>query len=54
MNPSINPPPARAEIAAMEPFPGLDLDAVFVVSDERQAGIALAELMTAEAVGFDT
>lgn len=54
MNPSINPPPPRAEIAAMEPFPGLGMDAVFVVSDERQAGIALAELMTAGSVGFDT
>lgn len=38
----------------MEPFAGLGMDAVFVVSDERQAGIALAELMTAGTVGFDT
>lgn len=38
----------------MEPFEGLDLDRVFVVSSARQAGIALDELMQAALVGFDT
>ncbi len=47
-------PPHKTEIAAMEPFEGLALDSVFVVSDERQAAIACEELLRAELVGFDT
>lgn len=48
-----NPPP-KEEIAAMEPFAGLDLGSVFVVSSERQARIACEELLQAGVVGFDT
>jgi len=54
MSPAIKSPPPKAEIAAMEPFSGLGLDSVFVVSDERQARIACEELMQAGTVGFDT
>jgi ribonuclease D len=38
----------------MEPFEGLGLESVFVVSDKQQAEIACQELMRAEVVGFDT
>ncbi len=38
----------------MEPFEGLQMDSVFVVSTGRQANIALKELKTAQVVGFDT
>jgi ribonuclease D len=47
-------PPPKAEIATMEPFAGLSLESVFVVSDQQQAESALEELMRAEVVGFDT
>jgi ribonuclease D len=47
-------PPLKAEIAAMEPFAGLSMESVFVVSDQRQAEIACEELLRAEVVGFDT
>lgn len=46
--------PHKAEIAEMEPFEGLQMDRVFVVSTERQALLALAELTEAGVVGFDT
>jgi ribonuclease D len=47
-------PPLKADIAQLEAFAGLSLERIFVVSDERQAGIALEELMAAGEVGFDT
>jgi ribonuclease D len=53
MSASKSPPP-KAEISTMEPFDGLGLESVFVVTDERQALIACEELLRAEAVGFDT
>lgn len=46
--------PLKADIADLEPFPGLPLDQIFVVTDERQATLALTELMAAGEVGFDT
>jgi len=46
--------PHKADIAELEPFSGLGIEQIFVVTCERQAGIALDELMRAEAVGFDT
>jgi ribonuclease D len=46
--------PHRDEIAEMELFEGLDLDRVFLVTNKRQADIALDELMAARQVGFDT
>jgi hypothetical protein len=54
MSPAPKSPPLKAEIAAMEPFAGLGMESVFVVSDQRQAEIACKELMQAEMVGFDT
>jgi ribonuclease D len=47
-------PPAKTEIAELEPFSGLDLERIFVVTNERQAAQALEELMEAALVGFDT
>ena len=47
-------PPTKEEIAAMEPFIGLGLEKIFVVTNGQQAEIARAELMAAGAVGFDT
>lgn len=49
-----NTTPTKDEIAAMELFGGLGLEEIFVVSDARQANIALTELMAAGTVGFDT
>ena len=54
MSPAPKSPPLKAEIAAMEPFEGLSIDSVFVISGPRQAQIAYEELMRAEVVGFDT
>ena len=47
-------PPHKADIADLEPFDGLSLAQIFVVTDERQAALALAELLQAGEVGFDT
>ncbi len=47
-------PPHKADIADLEPFDGLSLAQIFVVSDARQAALAVAELTTAREVGFDT
>lgn len=47
-------PPTKDEIAAMEPFGGLGLEEIFVVTNAKQAEIARAELMACGAVGFDT
>lgn len=47
-------PPSKIDIALLEPFQGLGLDRIFVVTDERKAEVALAELMAAGEVGFDT
>ena len=47
-------PPHKADIAELELFEGLGMERVFVVTNERQAGLALEELTVAQAVGFDT
>lgn len=47
-------PPHKSDIAELELFEGLGIKQVFVVSSERQAGLALKELMSAGTVGFDT
>ena len=47
-------PPHKDDIAAMELFAGLEMEQVFVVTNQRQAGIAFDELMAAGFVGFDT
>lgn len=46
--------PHKADIAELEPFEGLGMECVFVVTSGRQAGLALKELMGAGVVGFDT
>ena len=47
-------PPSKTAIAALEPFAGLGLESIRVVTNARQAGIAMEELMQAGCVGFDT
>jgi ribonuclease D len=47
-------PPHKDDIAGMELFEGIGLERVFVVTNRRQAGQALDELMAAACVGFDT
>lgn len=47
-------PPHKDMIAEMELFDGLEMEQVFVVTNQRQAGLALDELMSAGVVGFDT
>lgn len=47
-------PPPKADIAAMEPFVGLGLDCIFVVKNAHQAAQAVAEILLAGEVGFDT
>lgn len=46
--------PPKADIAAMEPFDGLDITQVFVVTNLRQANQAVEELLATGTVGFDT
>lgn len=46
--------PHKTDIASLEPFDGLALERVFVVTEQRQAEIALDELLRAGEVGFDT
>ncbi len=53
----MNPPKtplAKSEIALLEPFAGLDLSQIFLVTDAAQATQALAELLAVGDVGFDT
>ena len=47
-------PPHKDDIAAMELFAGLEMEQVFVLTNQRQAAIAFDELMAAGFVGFDT
>lgn len=47
-------PPTKESIAGLEPFQGLELEQIFVVTDEREAELAVDELMRAGLVGFDT
>ena len=47
-------PPHKADIAELDPFDGLCLAQIFVVTDELQATLAVAELILAGEVGFDT
>lgn len=46
--------PSKEEIAELEPFDGLELERIYVVTNERQAGLAVEELLAAGEVGFDT
>lgn len=47
-------PPAKAAIAELEPFDGLDLGRISVVRTAADAEAALAALREARVVGFDT
>lgn len=46
--------PSKEEIAELEPFEGLELERIYVVTNERQAGLAVEELLAVREVGFDT
>ena len=52
--PPARKPPTRTEIAELEPFDGLDLDRITLVTDAEVAEAAFAELAAAGCVGFDT
>jgi ribonuclease D len=47
-------PPTREQIAQLEPFVGLDIERIFVVTSAVQAQKAFSELDRAGEVGFDT
>ncbi|MBI2502068.1 MAG: 3'-5' exonuclease domain-containing protein 2 [Candidatus Latescibacteria bacterium] len=47
-------PPSREEIGKLEPYVGLGLESVWVISSAAEAQQALAELRGQEALGFDT
>ena len=47
-------PPRKTDIAELAPFAGLEMEHIFVVTNARQARLALDELMRTGAVGFDT
>ena len=47
-------PPHKDHIATLEPFCGLPLEQIFVVTNERQALLAQQDLLHAGVVGFDT
>ena len=46
--------PQKEEIAELSAFEGLGMEQVFRVTNARQAGLALNELMLTATVGFDT
>ena len=46
--------PLKADIAGLEPFEGLHLRRIFVVTEARQAALAVDELLLAGEIGFDT
>lgn len=46
--------PHKEEIAELADFEGLGMEQVFRVTNARQAGLAMKELMLAGTVGFDT
>jgi ribonuclease D len=48
------PPPSKAEIAGLEPFVGLGIEQIWVISAAQEAQAALAEIRQAEVLGFDT
>lgn len=47
-------PPRKEDIAELEPFEGLDIERIFVVTTAAEAEEAMHVLMQAGAVGFDT
>jgi ribonuclease D len=47
-------PPSKIEIALLPSFEGLEIEQIFVVKDERTAALALADLLAAGEIGFDT
>lgn len=46
--------PLKEDIAGLEPFDGLPLERIFVVTEARQAALAVDELLLAGEIGFDT
>jgi ribonuclease D len=54
MKHTLPPLPEREDIALLEPFEGLGLDAIRVVATAQDAAHALAALQASRVVGFDT
>ena len=54
MNAAPPPLPTKEQIALLEPFQGLELRDIRVVSTSQQAAQALQELERLDTVGFDT
>jgi ribonuclease D len=52
--PTHKTPPHKIDIAALEPFSGLELNSIFTVENAQQAESAMAELLLTGIVGFDT
>jgi ribonuclease D len=52
--PAPKTPPCKTAIAELEPFAGLAMASILVVTNARQAEMARHELMGAGVVGFDT
>lgn len=47
-------PPSKTEIALLPAFAGLEIAQIVVIKDEQTAALALADLLAAGEVGFDT
>jgi ribonuclease D len=47
-------PPSKTEIALLPAFAGLEMSQIAVIKDEQTAALALADLLAAGEVGFDT
>lgn len=52
--PETKTPPAKTDIAELEPFEGLPLERIFVVRNARHAELAAEDLTQEGIVGFDT
>lgn len=52
--PPTRKPPTRAEIAEFEPFAGLELDRISLVTSQPAADAAFEQLAAAKWIGFDT
>lgn len=50
----LTPPPSKEELAKLEPFVGLSMESVWVVSTVQEAQLALDEIMRHDVLGFDT
>lgn len=52
--PDLTTPPSKEEIASLEPFGGLGMDRICVITSRHEAETARDELLREKTVGFDT